>query len=179
MTFCPSWRKTLTSVVGCHWRPNRLPQLLCFFNESIRWLPLVTGLFLCCRFPEDAYRSQPFLHPDRCLRRCPGPHPVRLPALHIQATQQCIARETLLAVCVGVCAEWKQRKTQHTGEDIQETSQIAKMMGSQPELLSGCVQAYRYICTNRPMLALGDPAQSRTFEDLTAPLKLVSRPTSV
>lgn len=33
---CPSWRKTLTRVVGCHWRPNSQDFLyFCLCNESL------------------------------------------------------------------------------------------------------------------------------------------------
>lgn len=84
------------------------------------------AFLLSSSFSEDAYSPQPFFHPDRCLRRCPGPQPVRLPAPHIQAAQQRIARQTLLPLRVGVGGRGEPRETQHAGEDSREPSPLSQ-----------------------------------------------------
>lgn len=67
---------------------------------------IITALVLLySRFPEDAYDTQPFIHPHRCLRRRSGPQLVRLPAHCVQKTEQRVAREVLLQVCVGFSGE--------------------------------------------------------------------------
>lgn len=93
--------KVISSVVVIVPRRISCVDLLCLTLRPV--LFYIIYYILYSRFPEDACNTQPFIHPDRCLRRCLGPQPVRLPALYVQETQQCVAWEILLSVRVGFC----------------------------------------------------------------------------
>lgn len=73
-------------------------------ESSGKWhLWPTVSIQLCSRFLKDAYDTQPFVHPIRCLRRRPGSQLVRLPAVYVQKAQQCVAGEILLSLCFGLC----------------------------------------------------------------------------
>lgn len=90
-----------------------VPAVFCF-PRNIRDLSCSASFYSIS--PEDAYNTQPFVHPHRHFGRCLGPQLVRLPAVYVQTTQQCITGQILLPLRVRVRSQREQGKTQHAGE---------------------------------------------------------------
>lgn len=145
--------------------------ILFFVGEFsfLLWFFTLKVLYLFCRFLQDACNTKPHVHLDKRPRGRPGPQPVRLPAPHVQKTQQCVSWEVLLSV--RLCGRGQQREAQHAGEFLLRLFQVimSEFTTREPD------QQGFYI--HRVTPAPAAPSPSRTWGGPTAPRRSTSRPT--